>query len=89
MLKHIFVSAGGGDPNDGYNHAHVNDFNPATAAAQPWAQGGPSARSPLSPGHAEPPVKIECNCKVQCTYMMAKTQKNDGRWFYRSVVIAA
>ena len=39
--------------------------------------------NPLSPGHAEPPMKIDCDCKMQCTYMMAKTPKNNGRWFYR------
>lgn len=31
-------------------------------------------------------MKIDCDCHMQCTYMMAKTQKNNGRWFYRSAV---
>lgn len=70
---------------------HVNDFDPLNPTA--WMQGhnyvgapAPQVQqssNPQSPGHAEPPLKVDCECKMQCTYMMAKTQKNNGRWFYR------
>lgn len=41
---------------------------------------------PTSPG-AQPPEILNCDCGLQCSYIMAKTAKNDGRWFYRCVSI--
>ena len=88
LLEQVFRGVwlcGAGGPQ------HVNDFDPLNPTA--WMQGhnyvgAPAPQmqqssNPLSPGHAEPPMKVDCECKMQCTYMMAKTQKNNGRWFYR------
>ena len=35
---------------------------------------------------SEPPEILNCECGLQCSYIMAKTAKNDGRWFYRRAV---
>ena len=48
------------------------------------AQQGVSGQGPTtSPGGVQPPEILNCHCGMQCSYIMAKTPKNDGRWFYR------
>ena len=50
----------------------------------PDAQQGTGGQGQAtSPGGVQPPEILNCNCGLQCSYIMAKTQKNDGRWFYR------
>ena len=80
------------DDNFGLDEA----LNNATAGKTPTAPssyapgsmqqgfGGQQANSapPTSPG-AQPPEILNCECGLQCSYIMAKTAKNDGRWFYR------
>ena len=53
-------------------------------SAQQQGFGGQQAggAQPTSPG-AQPPEILNCECSLQCSYIMAKTAKNDGRWFYR------
>ena len=41
--------------------------------------------APPTPPGAQPPQILNCECGLQCSYIMAKTAKNDGRWFYRCV----
>lgn len=43
---------------------------------------------PTSPG-AQAPEVLNCECGLQCSYIMAKTAKNDGRWFYRCVTVSS
>lgn len=52
--------------------------------AQQQGYGGHQTNGvqPMSPG-AQPPEALNCDCGLQCSYIMAKTAKNDGRWFYR------
>lgn len=60
------------------NHAQQQGFGGHQANGAP----------PTSPG-AQPPEILNCECGLQCSYIMAKTAKNDGRWFYRCVSTAS
>ena len=74
----------GGNPNVG--GSAYNSYAPAPHHQNPQ-QGfdGP----PTSPGAAQPPEILNCSCGLQCSHIMAKTAKNDGRWFYRSVELGS
>lgn len=58
------------------NHAQQQGFGGHQANGAP----------PTSPG-AQPPEILNCDCGLQCSHIMAKTAKNDGRWFYRCVLV--
>ena len=73
----------GGEPDVGA--AAYNSYAPAPYQPDPQ-QGFDGAQT--SPGAVQPPEILNCTCGLQCSYIMAKTAKNDGRWFYRSVKLA-
>ena len=68
--------ASGGYPNAPYQQNAQQGFDHAQ-------QGSSGQQQPTSPGGVQPPEILNCHCGLQCSYIMAKTQKNDGRWFYR------
>lgn len=55
---------------------------PHLAQQQGYGSHQANGVQPTSPG-AQPPEILNCDCGLQCSYIMAKTAKNDGRWFYR------
>lgn len=59
----------------------------APGSMQQDVDGQQGNGAPPTPPGAQPPEILNCDCGLQCSYIMAKTAKNDGRWFYRCVTV--
>ena len=59
----------------------------APGSMQQGFDGQQGNGAPPTPPGAQPPEILNCDCGLQCSYIMAKTAKNDGRWFYRCVKV--
>ncbi|DBB09155.1 TPA: hypothetical protein ACH3X3_007760 [Trebouxia sp. C0006] len=87
----------GDDFDDNFGFGDAGNTDAGAAAPSPYANHAPASYqqgqqqgqqqgfggAPTSPGGVQPPEVLNCSCNLQCSYIMAKTAKNDGRWFYR------
>ncbi len=91
---HNCCTPAGDDFDDNFGFDDAGNTDAGAAAPSPYTnhasasyQQGPQqgfGGAPTSPGGVQPPEILNCSCNLQCSYIMAKTAKNDGRWFYRS-----
>ena len=96
--SHSCCTPAGDDFDDNFGFGDAGNTDAGAAAPSPYANHAPASYqqgqqqgqqqgfggAPTSPGGVQPPEVLNCSCNLQCSYIMAKTAKNDGRWFYRS-----
>ncbi|KAL0025213.1 hypothetical protein WJX77_007617 [Trebouxia sp. C0004] len=83
----------GDDFDDNFGFDDAGNTDAGVAARSAYTNHAPGSEqqdpqqgfggAPTSPGGVQPPEVLNCSCNLQCSYIMAKTAKNDGRWFYR------